>query len=320
MPDISTTKKKTIVPQLVCPKTRISLQNKESHLSSSDGKSVYPVVNGIPIFANLDDFYENRWSKTDTSTGGLRNLLVKKQRFFLRHLRNQQGTLLDLGCGGGWKLLAKVGNVTGIDLSCSSLKAADSIYDRVVQADWTMLPFPDCSFDFVVSSDVLGHVPDRDKDKVWSEIVRVLKPGGLTLHYIEADSQDPLMNWCKKYPDLYKKYIIDTEGHIGMETARQTMLRFRKFNLEPIEEKGVYRLLMYVNRVHLLLDNEYRDRSFLINILVLFARLILSNKVTEIIANLLLVVLLEIFDIILPEDWSNGVLVMYRKIDNKVKN
>jgi ubiquinone/menaquinone biosynthesis C-methylase UbiE len=300
-------------PALICPNSRLPLQQEQNSLNSNDGQHTYPLIDNIPVFESLDEFYENRWSETDTSTGSLRNLLVKKQRFFVNNLKGRKGTVLDLGCGGGWKLFTKIGPVTGVDLSHSSLKIAQSIYDQVVQANWTKLPFEDNSFDMVVSSDVLGHVPFEDKEKVWNEIVRVLKPDGLTLHYIEANSNDPLMHWCRKYPDLYQKYVIDTEGHIGMESARDTMFRFRNYNLEPVREQGVYRLFMYLNRVPLLLDNEYRHKSSMAGLLVILSQILLKNKLTEVVTNLILVGLIEIADRILPEDWSNGVLVSYRK-------
>jgi SAM-dependent methyltransferase len=300
-------------PVLICPNSKLPLQHDKNSLNSNDGQHIYPLIDNIPVFEGLDEFYENRWSETDTSTGNLRNLLVKKQRFFVNHLKNQRGTVLDLGCGGGWKLFTKVGPVTGVDLSHGSLKIAKGIYDQVVQANWTKLPFADNSFDMVVSSDVLGHVPYEDKEKVWNEIVRVLKPNGLTLHYIEANSNDPLMQWCKKYPSLYQKYVIDTEGHIGMESARDTILRFHNYNLEPVSEQGVYRLLMYLNRIPLLLDNEYRDKSPIAASIVKLSKILLGNKLTELMTNLVLASLMEIADRVLPEDWSNGVLVAYRK-------
>lgn len=300
-------------PDLICPNSKLPLQHEKDSLHSKDGQHIYPLIENIPVFEGLDEFYENRWSETDTSTGNLRNFLVKKQRFFVNQLKGQQGTVLDLGCGGGWKLFTKVGPVTGVDLSHGSLKIAKGIYDQVVQANWTKLPFADSSFDVVVSSDVLGHVPYEDKEKVWNEIVRILKPGGLTLHYIEANSTDPLMQWCKKSPELYQKYVIDTEGHIGMESARDTMIRFRNYNLEPVREQGVYRLFMYLNRIPLLLDNEYRHKSPVTGLLVTLSQILLKNKLTEVVTNLILVGLIEIADRVLPEDWSNGVLVAYRK-------
>lgn len=46
-----------------------------------------------------------------------------------------------------------------------------------VMQDVTNIAFPDRHFDLIISSDVLEHVPDADK--AFSEIFRVLKPGGV---------------------------------------------------------------------------------------------------------------------------------------------
>ena len=53
------------------------------------------------------------------------------------------------------------------------------------------LPFRDASFDCVVSSHVMGHVPVDAKDAVVAEAARVLRPGGLSLHVIETDGRHP---------------------------------------------------------------------------------------------------------------------------------
>ena len=46
-----------------------------------------------------------------------------------------------------------------------------------MQAPPGPLPFADASFDIVFSKDALLHVPD--KDALFAEIFRVLKPGGV---------------------------------------------------------------------------------------------------------------------------------------------
>ena len=104
--------------------------------------------------------------------------------------------VLDVGCGegrhsiGAW-LEAKV-DVTGIDLSEKDLATAEQRKEEASpwlngddngrsltfqQADATQLPFADHSFDKVICSEVLEHIPDYQA--VLKEIRRVLKPGGL---------------------------------------------------------------------------------------------------------------------------------------------
>lgn len=76
--------------------------------------------------------------------------------------------ILDVGCGAGQKLrmmgTLSPGLMFGVDLST----AADHAYRNtchlpnvtVVQADLFALPFPERSFDFVISDGVLHHTPD----------------------------------------------------------------------------------------------------------------------------------------------------------------
>ncbi|MHB1005361.1 MAG: class I SAM-dependent methyltransferase [Chloroflexota bacterium] len=256
-------------------------------------------------------FYESKWATPDLSAGSLRNLLVKKERFFVRQLRGKRGRVLDLGCGGGWRLYTLVGPVVGVDISHGSLRSARTLYREVVQAPLYALPFARGSFDFVVSSDVLGHVPCAQKDAVLAEIRRVLRPGGRTLHYIEAAGQDPLMRWARRRPELYERHIVAPEGHVGMETASATFARFRRMGFSPVREEAVYRGLMYVGRVVQQFDNEYAGLSPAVRSLVALCRLLRAVKPVELGANLAVSGGMEAADHILPRDWAGGVMVCY---------
>lgn len=99
-------------------------------------------------------------------------------------------SILDLGCGSGGIALHIAGNydpasVTGFDvevpviLRARAAAQAAGLSDRLtfVQAPPGALPFADASFDTVFSKDAMVHVPD--KDALFAEIFRVLKPGGM---------------------------------------------------------------------------------------------------------------------------------------------
>ena len=99
-------------------------------------------------------------------------------------------TVLDIGCGaGGIALhLAKAhgaGHVTGFDVeepviaNARRRAEAEGMSGRVafVEGAPGPLPFADETFDVVFSKDALLHVPD--KDALFAEIHRVLKPGGV---------------------------------------------------------------------------------------------------------------------------------------------
>lgn len=264
--------------------------------------------------ASHQTFYEGKWIEPDYSDGSLRNWLVRKQRFFLSHLpRSSTARVLDLGCGAGWKLFTRAGNVVGIDLSRQSLATAKTLYHDVASGYLSHLPFRDGSFDTVVSCDVLGHIPPEFKQQVLNEIYRVLKPGGRTLHYIETEGDDPLTNYAKQDVELYRRHIIGPEGHEGLESPAENFQRFRDAGFRPSHEQAAYRMLMYVGRIRQLYDNEYARRSKPVAAIVGLSKLLTSVAPLEIASNLGMAAVLEVTDRVLPASWGNGAMVEYVK-------
>jgi len=104
-------------------------------------------------------------------------------------------------------------------------------YDGALAGSLTALPAAGESFDCVVSSHVLGHVPAEEKDQVLSEIRRVLRPGGRSLHVVETDSRGWLMERAKEEPEFYQRYLIDQDGHVGLELATEVVARFERAGL-----------------------------------------------------------------------------------------
>lgn len=103
--------------------------------------------------------------------------------------------VLDLGSGAGndcfvaRAIAGEKGHVTGIDFTDQMLLRAEENrlklgYSNVefVRGDIEEMPFPDNRYDVVLSNCVLNLVPD--KGKAFSEIMRVLKPGG---HFCVSD-------------------------------------------------------------------------------------------------------------------------------------
>jgi len=99
-------------------------------------------------------------------------------------------SVLDIGCGAGGvtlHILRKhdAGHVTGFDVEEPVIRHAvdraammgETYRASFVQAAPGELPFADASFDIVFSKDALLHVPD--KDALFADIFRVLKPGGV---------------------------------------------------------------------------------------------------------------------------------------------
>ena len=101
-------------------------------------------------------------------------------------------TVMDIGCGiGGIDLLLATAygaaQVTGIDVEAPNIALAskraasrgltDQVSYQLVEPG--PLPFADASFDLVFSKDAIIHIPD--KEALFRDVFRVLKPGGFFL-------------------------------------------------------------------------------------------------------------------------------------------
>ncbi len=121
--------------------------------------------------------------------------VVYKQRL-IEQARIQPGQqVLDLGCGTGTlaimvKQAEPKAEVTGLDadpqmLGVARTKAADlAAAVKFDQGMATVLPYPDASFDRVLSSLMIHHLKTPDKEIAARELYRVLKSGG-QLHVVD---------------------------------------------------------------------------------------------------------------------------------------
>jgi Methyltransferase domain len=96
------------------------------------------------------------------------------------------------------------------------------------RAQLSSLPFPDASFDYVVSLDVLGHVGFEEKDAVLSETKRVLRPQGVTLHGIECIDRMVQKDYDEMSQDELRRFI-EVDGHVGLEEEQEHAARFGRF-------------------------------------------------------------------------------------------
>ncbi len=100
------------------------------------------------------------------------------------------GQLLDIGCGSKpYKALAQVQSYVGLEIDDGVTRNnsyADVLYDGKA------LPFPDASFDCVLSNQVLEHV--FEPEDFLKEINRVLKKDGLlllTVPFVWSEHEQP---------------------------------------------------------------------------------------------------------------------------------
>ena len=95
--------------------------------------------------------------------------------------------VLDIGCGFGWfenhALNKEVRSIVGTEITELDLvTATQNITDpRAIfkTGNAVDLPFPDQSFDTVVSWEVIEHIPKGKEINMFREVARVLKPEGI---------------------------------------------------------------------------------------------------------------------------------------------
>ncbi len=127
-----------------------------------------------------------------------RALLMRRQGKYVKSIlalaQIQPGeSVLDVGCGTGTLAIAARLNapedsvIHGLDASPAMIERARQ---KAAQADANVdfqpglaeaLPFADATFDLVMSSMVMHHLPGDLKARAFAEMYRVLKPGGRLL-------------------------------------------------------------------------------------------------------------------------------------------
>ena len=132
----------------------------------------------------------------------------------------QGNTVIDLGSGAGndafiaRALVGEQGRVIGIDFTEEMIKRARENNEKLgyknvefIFGDIEKIPLKDNIADVVISNCVLNLVPD--KEKVFKEIFRLLKPGG---HFSISDivSTDDLPSVIKSVAELYAGCISGT--------------------------------------------------------------------------------------------------------------
>ncbi len=154
-------------------------------------------------------------------------------------------SVLDLGCGAGMLALLKRKGITltGVDLSPECAEAARrNGYDSTLSAELSHLPLADASFDYVVSLDVIGHVGFEEKDAVLAEIVRVLRPGGVTMHGIECTDRRAQKSYDEMSAEELRRFV-EVDGHVGLEEEQEHTARFRRF-FEHVASEPRYTLCL----------------------------------------------------------------------------
>ena len=128
-------------------------------------------------------------------------------------------TVLELGCGTGndaARLACAGYSVTAIDLSGEAIGQAQARFGsmaRFMVADMTSpLPFPDGSFDAVMSNVAVHMFPGGVTRAVFAEVRRLVRPGGLFAFHVNALEDRPLRARSLPALELEPDYVAEESG------------------------------------------------------------------------------------------------------------
>lgn len=147
------------------------------------------------VYQTWDEVYKNldlSYSEKPETQGKLFELI--KLEFLQQIFPKPPAKTLEVGCGTAFDslYLAKRGyQATCLDINKNILKVAEENFKKegvegqFVAGDGEKLPFPENHFDIIMSFGLLEHF--ENPSKAISEMVRVLKPGGLFFADIVPD-------------------------------------------------------------------------------------------------------------------------------------
>jgi SAM-dependent methyltransferase len=152
--------------------------------------------------------------------------------------------LLDLGCGFGrhaFEALRRGATVVACDMAypeltqvvgtAAAMRTAGEIAPGLsctsVNGDGTRLPFADASFDRIIASEVMEHVPDDMA--ALDELNRVMRPGGTIAITIPAEFPERI---CWKLSEEYHAPFV-TGGHVRIYSETELRDKMHSAGLTP---------------------------------------------------------------------------------------
>lgn len=181
------------------------------------------------------------------------DVCARLQRFTGKHMlpwlpEKKELTLLDLGCGTGFfsELLAtRYDRVLGADISFKMLKYAKTNRKADIkwaQADAFKLPYQSGSIDVVYSNLMIQWC--EPLDKLLTEIMRIIKPGGLFVvsTLVDGTLQELKSSWAQ----------VDDDQHvIDFHTEEELNQVFNSGLAKKIDHQRKDIVLEYENVMHL---------------------------------------------------------------------
>ncbi|MFZ0832099.1 MAG: class I SAM-dependent methyltransferase [Mycobacterium sp.] len=148
--------------------------------------------------------------------------------------------VIDVGCGAGrhaFEAYRRGADVVAFDQDASELHGVQTIFTAMAEGgqappsatattlvgDALALPYADATFDCVIASEILEHIPD-DETAI-TELIRVLKPGGMLAVTVPRWLPERVCWW------LSDDYHGNEGGHVRIYRASDLRAKFLRAGL-----------------------------------------------------------------------------------------
>lgn len=159
--------------------------------------------------------------------------------------------VLDLGCGAGIDVVlaaqkvGPTGRVIGVDMTDEMIEAANQVIRRAGLTNAEIrkgliekLPVESATVDWVISNCVINLSPE--KSRVFSEMARVLKPGGRVMisDIIADDLSDEVRNDLRLYSCCVSGAISEAEYRTGLAECGFVDITVRRLHELDFDQLG----------------------------------------------------------------------------------
>ncbi len=192
---------------------------------------------------DLLSYYENEAEEVPIF-GSLREISLAEN--ILKELPFCFETVIDVGCGDGYVLHCiekkyKNKKVYGLDLSEGRIKTTkrNVVCSHLIRSEIHHLPFPDNSFDVVICSELLEHIPEYQK--TIEELVRISKKRVIITVPNELQLVKIMCPKCKTIHFL--------DGHINFFTEHKLKKALQDNKLWNIKKINKFHSIYSYNRI-----------------------------------------------------------------------
>lgn len=152
-------------------------------------------------------------------------------------------SILEVGFGSGLTFLNLNGmynKIYGLDLSCDVQEVTDVFAPLGIRPDLrngnvVEMPYPDNQFDTVLLISILEHLKPEELDRAFSEIQRVLKPGGQVVYGVPVERPFMVAMFALLGYNI-RKHHFSTESDVLQAAAKH----FEQVRLLPMKSTPAF--------------------------------------------------------------------------------